>query len=103
MYAIIETGGKQYTVEEGQTILVEKLEYEVGDKFDFEKVLFISKDDDIKVGEPFIQDAKVSASVESHGKGKKIILFKFKAKKNYRKKKGHRQPFTKVKIEKILG
>ncbi|MDO5649695.1 MAG: 50S ribosomal protein L21 [Gallicola sp.] len=103
MYAVIETGGKQYNVEVGQTIFVEKLEGEVGDSVEFDRVLLIKGDDDFKVGDPIVKDAKVKATVEAQGKGKKVIIFKFKAKKNYRKKKGHRQPFTKVKIEAIEG
>ena len=101
MYAIIETGGKQYQVEEGQSIFVEKLNVEEGSKVSFDKVLLVSKDGDIKVGSPLVEGAKVEGTVERHGRGKKVIIFKFKAKKNYRKKKGHRQPFTKVKIESI--
>lgn len=101
MYAIIETGGKQYQVEEGQSIFVEKLNVEEGSKVSFDKVLLVSKDGDIKVGSPLVEGAKVEGTVEKHGRGKKVIIFKFKAKKNYRKKKGHRQPFTKVKIESI--
>lgn len=101
MYAIIETGGKQYQVEEGQSIFVEKLNVEEGSKVSFDKVLLVSKDGDIKVGSPVVEGAKVEGTVERHVRGKKVIIFKFKAKKNYRKKKGHRQPFTKVKIESI--
>ena len=101
MYAIIETGGKQYQVEEGQSIFVEKLNVEEGSKVSFDKVLLVSKDGDIKVGSPLVEGAKVEGTVERHWRGKKVIIFKFKAKKNYRKKKGHRQPFTKVKIESI--
>ena len=102
MYAIIETGGKQYQVEEGQSIFVEKLNVEEGSKVSFDKVLLVSKDGDIKVGSPLVEGAKVEGTVKRHGRGKKVIIFKFKAKKNYRKKKGHRQPFTKVKIESIV-
>ena len=101
MYAIIETGGKQYQVEEGQSIFVEKLNVEEGSKVSFDRVLLVSKDGDIKVGSPVVEGAKVEGTVERHGRRKKVIIFKFKAKKNYRKKKGHRQPFTKVKIESI--
>lgn len=87
MYAIIETGGKQYQVEEGQSIFVEKLNVEEGSKVSFDKVLLVSKDGDIKVGSPLVEGAKVEGTVERHGRGKKVIIFKFKAKKNYRKKK----------------
>lgn len=102
MYAIIETGGKQYQVEEGQSIFVEKLNVEEGSKVSFDRVLLVSKDGDIKVGSPVVEGAKVEGTVERHGREKKVIIFKFKAKKNYRKKKGHRQPFTKVNIESIV-
>lgn len=102
MYAIIETGGKQYQVEEGKTIFVEKLNVEEGSKVSFDRVLLVSNNGDIKVGSPIVEGAKVEGTVELQGKGKKVIIFKFKAKKNYRKKKGHRQPFTKVKIESIV-
>lgn len=101
MYAIIETGGKQYQVEEGKSIFVEKLNLEEGAKVCFDRVLLVSNDGDIKVGSPVVEGAKVEGTVELNGRGKKVIIFKFKAKKNYRKKKGHRQPFTKVKIESI--
>lgn len=101
MYAIIETGGKQYRVQEGDTIFVEKLESTAGDTIDFDKVLAVSKEGKFSVGTPYVNGAKVSASVVEQGKGPKVIVFKFKAKKDYRKKQGHRQPYTKVKIEKI--
>lgn len=101
MYAIIETGGKQYRVEEGKSIFVEKLNVEEGSRVVFDRVLFVSKDGDVKVGSPVVAGAKVEGLAEQQGRGKKVIIFKFKAKKNYRKKKGHRQPFTKVKIESI--
>lgn len=101
MYAIIETGGKQYHVEEGKSIFIEKLNANEGDKVSFDRVLFVSNEGDIKIGSPVVEGAKVQGTVEKHGRGKKVVIFKFKAKKNYRKKKGHRQPFTKVKIESI--
>lgn len=103
MYAVIETGGKQYRVQEGDTILIEKVNYSEGEKVDFDKILFVSKDDDVVVGKPYIEGAKVEGTVLEQGKGKKIIVFRYKAKKDYKKKQGHRQPYTKVKIEKILG
>lgn len=103
MYAVIETGGKQYKVQEGDIISVEKIDSEEGDKIDFSKVLLVSKEDGLIVGKPYIEGAKVEGSVLEQGKGKKIVVFKYKAKKNYKKKQGHRQPFTKVKIEKIVG
>lgn len=103
MYAIIETGGKQYKVQEGDIVLVEKLDVEEGEKVDLSKILLISKEDGIRVGKPYVEGAKVEATVLEHGKGKKIVVFKYKPKKDYRKKQGHRQPYTKLKIEKIVG
>ena len=100
MYAIIETGGKQIKVQEGQEIYIEKLHAEVGESVTFDKVLFVS-DDQTKVGTPIVDGATVTGKVENHGRAKKIIVFKFKRRKNYRRKQGHRQPFTKVVIEKI--
>lgn len=103
MYAIIETGGKQYKVQEGDVIRVEKLDLAEGDAVKFDKVLFVSKDGQINTGKPYLEGTAVDAVVEGHGKAKKIIVFKYKAKKDYRKKQGHRQPYTQVKIEKIVG
>lgn len=100
MYAIIETGGKQLKVEEGQSIFVEKLAAEAGETVTFDKVLFVGGDD-TKVGTPTVEGASVTAKVVEQGRDKKIIVFKFKKRKNYRRKQGHRQPFTKVTIEKI--
>jgi len=102
MYAIIETGGKQYRVAAGDTIKVEKLEVAAGEKFDFDKVLFVSGDSP-KTGAPYVTGATVTANVLEQGRGKKVIAFKYKAKKGYRKKKGHRQHFTSLKIESING
>ncbi|MBS4022919.1 MAG: 50S ribosomal protein L21 [Dethiobacter sp.] len=101
MYAIIETGGKQYRVEEGSILNVELLTAEVGSEVGFEKVLAVKKDNKLQVGQPYLDGATVSGKVLDHGKGKKIIVFKFKAKKNYRRKQGHRQPFTRILIDKI--
>lgn len=103
MYAVVETGGKQYRVTEGDVIYVEKLEGAQGDSIDLSNVLLLSNEGDIKVGKPYVEGAKVSATIEDQGKAKKIIVFKFKAKKDYRKKQGHRQPYTKLKISKING
>jgi large subunit ribosomal protein L21 len=100
MYAIIETGGKQLKVEEGQAIYIEKLDVEAGETVTFDKVLFVGGEN-VKVGSPVVAGATVTAKVEKQGRQKKIIVFKYKAKKNYRKKQGHRQPYTKVIIEKI--
>lgn len=103
MYAIIETGGKQYKVSEGDIIKVEKLEVEEGDSYTFDKVLTIADGDNIKFGAPIVSDATVNASVIGNGKAKKVIIYKYKPKKGFHKKKGHRQPFTMLKIEKING
>ena len=100
MYAIIETGGKQYNVQVGATIKVEKLEAEAGASFVFDKVLLVSGDTP-KVGAPYVEGATVSANVLAQGKAKKVIVYKYKPKKGYHKKKGHRQPFTTVRIEAI--
>lgn len=100
MFAIIKTGGKQYKVSEGDIVKVEKIQAEAGDKIEFDQVLLVSGDD-VKVGSPVVEGAKVKAEVLDQKKDKKVVIFKFKAKKNYRKKKGHRQPYTLVKIEKI--
>lgn len=99
MYAIIETGGKQLKVEKGQKIFVEKLDAEK--EVTFDKVLMVS-DEKTLIGEPYVKGAKVVCSVLEHGKGKKIIVFKYKPKKRYKKKKGHRQPFTKLLVEDIV-
>ncbi|KKK35392.1 50S ribosomal protein L21 [Salinicoccus sediminis] len=100
MFAIIETGGKQLKVEEGQTIYVEKLNAEAGDSFTFDRVLFVGGDS-VKVGVPTVEGATVSAKVEKHGRGRKINVVKFKRRKNYSRKQGHRQPYTKLTIGKI--
>ncbi|WP_066257893.1 50S ribosomal protein L21 [Neobacillus drentensis] len=100
MYAIIETGGKQVKVEEGQAIYIEKLNAEAGETVTFDKVLFVGGEN-VKVGSPVVAGATVTAKIEKQGRQKKITVFKYKAKKNYHKKQGHRQPYTKVIIEKI--
>ena len=100
MHAIIETGGKQYKVAEGDVLFIEKLPQEAGDAIKFDKVLAILGDAP-KFGAPVVEGASVDASVVKNGKGKKVVIFKYKPKKNERKKQGHRQPFTAVKIEKI--
>ena len=101
MYAIIESCGKQYKVSEGDVVFFEKLEAEEGKKVTFDKVVLVSEEGNVKVGNPYIKDVKVEGKVVSHGKAKKIIVFKMKAKKNERKKQGHRQPYTKVEITSI--
>ena len=101
MYAIIKTGGKQYRVSEGDVITIEKLTAGEGDVVTFDEVLTVVKDGEVVVGKPVVAGAKVTAKVEAQGKGRKILVFKYKAKSNYPRRKGHRQPFTKVVIEKI--
>ena len=100
MYAIIATGGKQYKVSEGDVIKVEKLGAEAGSTYTFDQVLVVSGDE-VKVGDPVVAGATVEASVIEDGKAKKVIVYKYKRKSGYHKKQGHRQPYTKVKIEKI--
>jgi large subunit ribosomal protein L21 len=101
MYAIVQTGGKQYKVSEGDTLFIEKLEAEAGTEVNFDQVLLVSKDGNVVVGSPVVAGASVTATVLKNGKAKKIIVFKYKSKKNYRKKAGHRQPYTQVQIAKI--
>lgn len=101
MYAVIATGGKQYRVSEGDVIFVEKLAGEVDDALVFTEVLTVVQDGDVKIGAPFIEGAKVTGKVLKQDKDKKIIVYKYKSKANYRRKQGHRQPYTKVTIEKI--
>lgn len=100
MYAIIKTGGKQIKVEAGQEIYIEKLDAEVEGTVEFGEVLLVGGED-VKVGAPFVEGAKVVGTVVKHGRAKKVTVFKMKAKKNYRRKQGHRQPYTKVRIETI--
>ena len=102
MYAIIVTGGKQYKVSEGDTIFVEKLGLEADEKVTFDNVLAIGDGDDAVFGTPNVDGAKVEGKVVKNGKGKKIRIFKYKAKKGYRRRQGHRQPYTQVAIEKII-
>lgn len=101
MYAIIETGGKQYRVEKGDVLKVERIPVEIGTTVKLDHVLAVKKEGELAVGTPFLENAKVTARVLKHGKNKKIIVFKFKAKKNYRRKKGHRQPYTQLVVENI--
>lgn len=99
MYAIIATGGKQYKVAEGDVITVEKLGVEAGQDYTFDKVLVLAKDGDVKIGAPYVEGAAVTASVIGDGKEKKVVVYKYKPKKGFHKKKGHRQPFTKLQIK----
>ena len=101
MYAIIKTGGKQYKVSEGVEIIVEKLDVEEGAQVTFDEVLAVVDGENVKVGRPKVEGAKVTGTVVKNGKGPKIRIFKYKHKTNYRRRMGHRQPFTKVKIDKV--
>ena len=100
MYAIIATGGKQYRVSEGDVIYIEKIDAEVDSTVSFD-VLLVGNDGDVKVGTPVVEGVKVEGKVVGQVRGEKIIVFKYKSKKNYRRKQGHRQPYTKVEITKI--
>lgn len=101
MYAVIETGGKQYKVEAGDVIYIEKLDVEENTDLTFDKVVAVGADDGLKVGAPYVQGATVTAKAVKNGKGKKVIVFTYKSKKNEKRKKGHRQPYTKVEIAAI--
>lgn len=101
MHAIIETGGKQYKVAEGDVVFIEKLDNEAGDSVEFDQVLAILDGDSATFGAPVVAGASVEATIVKNGKGKKIRIFKYNAKKGYRKRQGHRQPYTKVEIGKI--
>ena len=102
MYAVIKTGGKQFRVEVGQEIYVEKLDVEAGDTYTFDEVLMVGGEKTI-IGTPVVPGAKVVAQVEKQGRGKKIIVFKYKVRKKYRKKQGHRQAYTKLVISEIIA
>ena len=101
MYAVIEACGKQYKVTKGDVVFFEKLEAEEGKKVTFDKVVLVSDEGKVEVGDPYVKGIKVEGKVVAHGKAKKIVVFKYKAKKNYRRKQGHRQPYTKVEITAI--
>ncbi len=102
MYAVVKTGGKQYKVTPGEVLKVEKLNAEVGSEVELPDVLMVIKDDDIQVGTPVIENASVKAKVLEHGKAKKVIVFKKKRRKGYKKKRGHRQHFTTIEIQDIV-
>ena len=101
MYAIIDSCGKQYKVSEGDVVFFEKLDAEEGKTVSFDNVVLVSDGKDVKIGTPYVKGAKVEGTVVAHGKGNKILVYKYKAKKNYRRTQGHRQPYTKVEITKI--
>lgn len=101
MYAVIQTGGKQYRVSKGETLKIEKLENEPGSEIEFDKVLLVKSDDGLTVGKPYIEGGKVSATVLSQGRHKKVNIIKFRRRKHHMKKMGHRQYFTEVQISEI--
>lgn len=103
MFAVIVSGGKQYRVQEGQTLKLEKLAVEAGASFDFDRVLMVGNGDDVKVGAPVVDGAKVTAEVVGHGRGEKVTIIKFRRRKHSMKRQGHRQWFTEVKITGISG
>ena len=101
MYAIIETGGKQFKVQEGDSLRIEKLDEEVGAVVELDKVLAVVTDGDVVLGKPYVEGAKVSLKITEHGRGEKVLVFKYKPKKKYRRIRGHRQSYTNVLIEAI--
>ncbi len=103
MYAVIQTGGKQYRVSEGLTLKVEKLNVAEGDSIELDKVLMVANGDDVKVGTPYVEGGKVTATVKSHGRGKKVKIIKFRRRKHHMKRQGHRQWFTELEITGIAG
>jgi large subunit ribosomal protein L21 len=103
MYAVIESGGKQYRVQPGDTVVVEKLPGNTGDKVSFDRVLLVSSDESVAIGRPTVDGAKVSGEIVEHGLGEKLTVFKFKRRKNYRKRNGHRQAYTAVAIKTVTG
>jgi len=102
VYAVVETGGKQYKVSAGDTVDVEKLPFEVGEKIELDRVLLVADGDEVRVGQPTVEGAKVLATVTDHVKGPKIIVFKYKPKERYRRKKGHRQAYSRLMIDEIV-
>ena len=103
MYAVIKTGGKQYRVTEGQTLKVEKLGAEEGASVEFDQVLMIADGDRVQVGAPYVEGARVTATVKSQGRGPKIVIVKFRRRKHYRKTQGHRQSYTELRVSGIRG
>lgn len=103
MYAVISTGGKQYRVSEGAVLRIEKLDAEAGANVEFDKVLLVGSGDQVKIGSPFLAGGKVLATVQSHGKGDKKVIVKFRRRKHYKRQGNHRQSFTEVKVTGIVG
>jgi large subunit ribosomal protein L21 len=103
MYAVIKSGGKQHRVVEGETLKLEKMEIATGESFEFDEVLMLANGDDIKIGEPLVAGAKVTAEIVSHGRGDKVTIIKFRRRKHHMKRQGHRQWYTEVKITGITG
>ncbi|NLH47624.1 MAG: 50S ribosomal protein L21 [Myxococcales bacterium] len=103
MYALIETGGQQFKVQEGDLLKVEKLAGGVGDKVELDKVMMIRGESDTKIGAPYLAGAKVIGEIVAQGKARKVVIFKYRRRKGFQKKRGHRQPFTQLKIAQILG
>ncbi|MCZ7585100.1 MAG: 50S ribosomal protein L21 [Deltaproteobacteria bacterium] len=103
MYAVIETGGQQYKVKEGDTLKVERLDGDVGSKLTFDKILVIGDEGDTKLGRPYVDGARVESEIVAQDRHRKVIVFKYRRRKGYQKKQGHRQPFTKVRITKVKG
>lgn len=103
MYAVIETGGKQYRVSPGDVIAVERLPGEVGSRVELGQVLMVSEDGDVKIGRPVLAEARVVAEIVAQGRGPKVVVFKLKRRKNYRRKKGHRQGLTQLRIKEIIA
>lgn len=101
MYAVIQTGGKQYRVEPGEELTIDKLDGKVGDEVCFDRVLLVSKDDKVKIGKPVLKNVKVRAQITRQGRGPKIVVFKYRKRKGYRRKQGHRQDYTGVRITQI--
>jgi large subunit ribosomal protein L21 len=101
MYAIVKTGGKQYRVQEGMEIDVEKINAPPGETVDLDSVMFLGLGDEVKIGTPYVQGAKVACEVVKHDRGEKVVVFKFKRRKDYRRKKGHRQDFTRLRVTAI--
>jgi large subunit ribosomal protein L21 len=103
MYAVIKTGGKQYRVSPGDSVEVEKLPYEVGEQIELDQVLLVANDSDAQIGRPLVEGAKVKATVTRQAKGRKVIIFKYRPSKRYRRRKGHRQNYTRLRIDEIVA